>query len=51
MLEDSVTFQFDQDNLEKVLNGLGIQINKIKKMKVGKTDKDCSICVTGFIKG
>lgn len=39
MLEDSVAFRLEQDNLEIALNGLGIHIDKIKKMKVGKTDK------------
>ena len=31
--------------------GLGFDLAKIKKMKVGKTDKDCTICVGGFVKG
>ena len=51
MLEDSVSFQLEQDSLEKQIMGLGLDLAKIKKMKIGKTDKDCSICVTGFIKG
>lgn len=51
MLQDSIQFRMDQDNIENAINGLGVQINKIKKMKVGKTDKDCSICVMGFTKG
>jgi hypothetical protein len=34
-----LSFQLQQDDIEKALNGLGVQINKIKKMKVGKTDK------------
>jgi hypothetical protein len=29
----------EQDSIEKVINGLGNQIDKIKKMKVGKTNK------------
>lgn len=40
MLEESVTFQLEQDNIEKALNGLkGELIDRIKKMRVGKTDK------------
>ena len=51
MLEDSVQFELDQDNLEKAIHGLGDQIKNIKKMKIGKTDKECTICVNTFTKG
>jgi hypothetical protein len=51
MLKDSMEFQMEQDNLEKQLNGMGIKINKIKKMKIGHSDKDCSICLKNFVKG
>jgi hypothetical protein len=30
---------------------MGLHINNIKKMKIGKTDKDCSICLKNFVKG
>lgn len=39
MLEDSIQFRLDQDSIQNAIYGLGLQINKIKKMKVGKTDK------------
>ena len=51
MLEDSFSFRMEQDDLEKELFGMGLNIDKIKKMKVGKTDKECTICVGGFTKG
>lgn len=51
MLQDSVAFRMDQDTIEKAINGMGDKIKNIKKMKIGKTDKECSICVCGFIKG
>lgn len=51
MLEDSVAFQMEQDILEKDLMRIGFNVDKVKKMKVGKTDKDCSICMGGFTKG
>ena len=51
MLKDSVSFELEQESLEKELVKVGLDIAKIKKMKVGKTDKDCSICVGGFTKG
>lgn len=39
MLKDSVEFRMDQENLEKQLFGLGVDLASIKKMKIGKTDK------------
>jgi hypothetical protein len=51
MLKDSMEFQMEQDNLDKQLNGMGIKVNQIKKMKIGNTDKDCSICLKNFVKG
>jgi hypothetical protein len=52
MLKDSLQFRMEQDNLEKELLGLGKSgMEGIKKMKVGKTDKDCTICLKGFVKG
>ena len=41
----------DQDSLERQLFGMGLHLNGVKKMKVGHTDKDCSICLKNFIKG
>ena len=41
----------DQENLEKQLFGLGVDLASIKKMKIGKTDKECSICLKNFTKG
>ena len=33
-------------------NGLQLKLfKKIKKMKIGKSSKDCSICFSNFIKG
>jgi hypothetical protein len=51
MLEESRQFQMDQDNLEKQLFGMGLNLKGVKKMKVGHTDKDCSICLKNFING
>jgi hypothetical protein len=52
MLKDSVQFRLEQDNLEKQLLGLGkAGIESIKKMKVGKTAKECSICIKTFVQG
>jgi hypothetical protein len=52
MLQDSLQFRLEQDSLEQQLLGLGNKgLEGIKKMKIGKTDKDCSICLKGFIKG
>lgn len=52
MLEDSYQFRLEQDSLEKELLGLGNKgLEGIKKMKVGKTEKECTICIKGFIKG
>lgn len=52
MLEDSVQFRLEQESLEKELLGLGERgLEGVKKMRVGKTNKDCSICLKGFTKG
>lgn len=51
MLKDSLEFQMEQDNLEKQLHGMGIHLKGVKKMKIGQTEKDCSICLKNFIKG
>lgn len=41
----------EQETLEKQFLGMGKEINKIKKMKIGHSDKDCSICLKNFIQG
>lgn len=52
MLQDSVQFRLEQESLEKELMGLGkAGLEGIKKMKVGKTKKECSICLKGFVQG
>lgn len=33
MLEDSVSFQFEQDSLEKQVLGMGLKLDAIKKLK------------------
>lgn len=30
---------------------MGIHLQGVKKMKIGHSDKDCSICLKNFIKG
>jgi hypothetical protein len=30
---------------------MGLDISKIKKMKIGHSDKDCTVCLKNFIKG
>ena len=52
MLKDSMQFRLEQDSLEKELLGLGKNgLEGIKKMRVGKTEKECTICLKTFIKG
>ena len=42
--------EYEQESLEKVLYGFK-GVDKIKKMKAGNTNKECSICIKKFQKG
>ena len=52
MMKESIRFELEQDDLEKQMMGLGAEgLQAVKKMKIGKTNKECSICIKGFVKG
>jgi hypothetical protein len=50
MLEESRKMAYEQDQVEREINGMA-SLEHIKKMKIGKSEKECSICIKKFIQG
>jgi hypothetical protein len=50
ILEDSRQMAYEQEEVEREVNGIQ-SLEHIKKMKVGRTEKECSICIKKFVEG